>query len=232
MRAPRPPLVIAHRGASGYKLENTIAAFKAATKRGADAIELDVHNTSDGELLVHHDDRVKDGRHIPCCTAAELARVRLANGESIPTLAQALAAIGKLGVFVELKTLAPKFDDRLLETLAAGPNPAGYAVHSFDHRIIQRLGQQSRGLVRGVLRAAYAIRPLGEMQDAGATDLWQEQSLIDSELASIVHKAKGRLIAWTVNSVERMEQLIRFGVDGICTNYPDVARRTVDALAA
>lgn len=231
--SPSRPLVIAHRGASGYELENSLAAFRAAAPRGADGVELDVHSTADGEIVVHHDEQLKDGRHLSRSTTAELLTARLSNGEPIPTLAQALSAIGdRLAVFVELKTLAPQCDARLLEVLAAGPNPAAYAVHAFDHRIVLRVGQQQPGLVRGVLSASYPLRPLGAMDDAGATDLWQEQSLIDVELTKVVHHARGRLIAWTVNTAERMRQLVQIGVDGLCTNFPDVARRTVDALAA
>ena len=227
------PLVIAHRGASGYELENSLAAFHAAAPRGADAVELDIHSSADGEIFVHHDERLPDGRHISRSTAADLVGVRLSNGEPLPTLAQALSAVGgRLAVFVELKTLSPAADARLLAVLAAGPNPRGYAVHSFDHRIVRRLGEREPQLVRGVLSGAYAIRPLAGLHDAGATDLWQEQSLIDRDLIAAAHHARARVLAWTVNEPERMRQLIDLGVDGLCTNYPDVGRRAVDALAA
>jgi glycerophosphoryl diester phosphodiesterase len=159
--------------------------------------------------------------------------VRLANGEPVPTLGQALSAIGsRLSVFVELKTLHPQYDARLLSLLASGPNPDGYAVHSFDHRIIQRIGRLEPKLRRGVLSGSYAVRPLAAMHDVQAQDLWQEQSLVDADLVSAVRHEHGRLIAWTVNTAARMQQLIAIGVDGLCTNYPDVARRAVDALAA
>jgi len=227
------PLVIAHRGASGYELENSLAAFRAAEPRGADGVELDVHSSVDGEIVVHHDERLADGRHIGRMKAADVASVHLSNGEPVPTLQQALAAIGgRLAVFVELKTLSPAADARLLATLAAGPNPSGYAIHSFDHRLVRRVGQRAPQLVRGVLSGAYAIRPLAALHDAGATDLWQEQSLIDSDLVTAAHGAGARLFAWTVNAPERMRQLIELGVDGLCTNFPDVGRRAVDALAA
>lgn len=227
------PLVIAHRGASGYELENSLAAFRAAAPRGADAVELDVHSSADGELFVHHDDRQADGRLISRSTAPDLAGVHLSNGEPLPTLAQALATIGgRLAVFVELKTLSPAADARLLAVFAAGPNPAGYAIHSFDHRLVRRVGERAPHLVRGVLSGSYAIRPLAALQDVQATDLWQEQSLIDAELVSVAHHARARVLAWTVNEPERMAQLIAIGVDGLCTNFPDVGRRAVDALAA
>ena len=227
------PLVIAHRGASGYELENSLAAFRAAAPRGADGVELDIHSSADGEIFVHHDDRLKDGPHISRSLAAELATARLANGEPLPTLAQVLSAVdGRLSVFVELKTLAPTADVRLLAILAAGPNPSGYAIHSFDHRLVQRVGERAPHLVRGILSSAYALRPLVALHDVKATDLWQEQLLIDRHLVTAAHAAGARVLAWTVNELERMRHLIALGVDGLCTNYPDVGRRAVDALAA
>lgn len=227
------PLVIAHRGASGYELENSLAAFRAAAPRGADGVELDIHSSADGEIFVHHDERLADGRHISRSSAAELGGGRLSNGEPLPTLAQALPAVGgRLAVFVELKTLTPAADARLLSILAAGPNPSGYAIHSFDHRLVRRVAERAPQLVRGVLSGAYAIRPLAALHDVKATDLWQEQSLIDRELVVAAHGAGARVLAWTVNEPERMRQLIEMGVDGLCTNYPDVGRRAVDALAA
>jgi glycerophosphoryl diester phosphodiesterase len=226
-------LVIAHRGASGYELENSLAALRASETHGADGVELDIHSSSDGEIYVHHDERLAGGLHISRSTVSDLAKIKLSNGESLPTLQQALAAIGgRLAVFVELKTLSPAADARLLAVLAAGPNPTGYAIHSFDHRLVRRVGGQAPQVVRGVLSGSYAIRPLAALADAGATDLWQEQSLVDEALVTAAHAAKARVFAWTVDEPERMRQLIALGVDGLCTNFPDVGRRAVDALAA
>ena len=224
--------MIAHRGASGYELENSLAALRAAAPRGADAVELDIHSSADGEIFVHHDERLADGRHIGQSLAADVAATRLSNGEPVPTLEQALSVVGRMSVFVELKTLHPAADARLLEILAAGPNPPGYAIHSFDHRLVRRVGERALHVVRGVLSGAYPIRPLAALSDAGASDLWQEQSLIDRDLVAGAHRARARVIAWTVNEPERMEELIELGVDGLCTNYPDVCRRSVDAMAA
>lgn len=227
------PLVIAHRGASGYELENSLAAFRAAVVCGADGIELDVHSSADHEIYVHHDDKLAAGLHISRSTAAQVAVHVLANGEPVPTLQQALSAIGaRLSVFVELKTMDPAADTKLLSVLAAGPNPHGYAIHSFDHRLVRRVGQQNVGLIRGVLSGSYAIHPVAALKDTVATDLWQEQSLIDADLVNATHQAHARLIAWTVNEAHRMRQLAELGVDGLCTNFPDVCRATVDALAA
>jgi len=228
----RAPLVIAHRGASGYELENSLAAFRAAARLGADAVELDVHASADGALVVHHDETIGGTHHIPHLSARQLQGFRLANGEPIPILAQALEAAGRsLQVFVEVKSLAPQFDGRLLEALDRGPNPAGYAVHSFDHRIVRRLGLARPSLPRGVLCSAYLVRPLAALEDAGATILWQERTIVDRALVEAMHAAGHRIVVWTVDEPEDMRHLIGLAVDGICTNFPDVGRRAIEAAA-
>jgi len=227
------PLVIAHRGASGYEYENSRAAFRAARVRGADAVELDVHAAADGVLFVHHDE-VVSGTHITRSSAAQIRTLRLPNGESVPTLEDALAAIdATLRVFVEVKSLPPSGDERLLMALEGdGATGGRCAVHSFDHRIVKRLGLARPSLERGVLLASYPLRSLDALEDTGATALWEEQTLIDAALVDALHRAGRRIYAWTVNDPEDMRRLISLQVDGLCGNFPDVARRIVDGAGA
>ena len=227
-----PALVIAHRGASGYEVENSLAAFRAAGPKGADAVELDVHATADGALFVHHDDLLDGTRRIPDLRREQVRAFRLANGEPVPRLDEALQAVGRLQAFVEVKSLDPRFDERLFAALESGPNPPGYAIHSFDHRIVQRLGRKRPALPRGVLSAGYPLRPLAPLEEVGATMLWQERPLVDRALVTAVHHAGGRLFVWNVDQPSEMERMLSLGADGLCTNFPDVARRIVDATAA
>lgn len=229
-----PPLVIAHRGASGTELENSLAAFRAAASLGADAVELDVHGTADGELIVHHDETIDGTHHIAHSSASAIAQLRLANSEPIPTLSQALAAVAPpLQVFVEVKSLAPRWDERLFDVLDRGPSPRGYAVHSFDHRIVRRLGEKRPGLTRGVLASAYLIRPLSAMEDVGASILWQERTVVDEGLVRMVHGSAGaRIFVWTVDDMADMSRFVAWGVDGLCTNHPARGRQAVDAPRA
>ncbi len=225
-------LVIAHRGASGYEVENSLAAFRAAGPKGADAVELDVHATADGALFVHHDDLLDGTQRIPDLRREQARAFRLANGEPLPTLDEALQAVGKLQAFVEVKSLDPRFDQRLFAALDGGPNPSGYAVHSFDHRIVQRLGRERPALPRGVLSAGYPLRPLAPLEEVGATMLWQDRPLVDRALVEAVHQAGARLFVWNVDQSSEMARLVSLGADGLCTNFPDVARRVVDGRAA
>ncbi|UCG85540.1 MAG: glycerophosphodiester phosphodiesterase [Gemmatimonadota bacterium] len=220
--------VIAHRGASAYQPENSLAAFRAAEELGADGVELDVHTTLDGVAIVHHD-AVADSHRIAEVRLGELRDHKLPNGEAIPLLADALSTLGtKLLVFVEVKTLPAEHDDRLLDVLRAGPAPGNYHVHSFDHRIIKRLKQRQPSLISGVLSASYPVKPLDQLEDAGATELWQVENQIDAGLIEAAHDKDYRVYAWTVDDPTRMRQLIEMGVDAICTNRPDVARRVVE----
>lgn len=224
------PLIIAHRGASAVEPENSLAAFRAAGRLGADGVELDIHATIDGALIVHHDAAIAE-IFIPASTATVVRSQRLANGEPPPLLEEALAAIDtRLRVYVEVKTLPPACDAQLLAVLDGGPNPAGYAVHGFDHRILARLGRLRPTLPRGVLSVSYPVRPLVSLQDAGASALWQDCALVDAELATVLHGDGAQLIAWTVDEPVEMARLAGIGTDGLCTNRPDVGRRTVDTL--
>jgi glycerophosphoryl diester phosphodiesterase len=223
------PLVIAHRGASAYELENSLAAFHAAVRLRADGIELDVHASTDGCLFVHHDETIRPNLRIASLAAGSVRSLRLANDEPIPTLTDALQAAGPLAVYVEVKALDQRHDASLLATLDAGPNPRGYAVHSFDHRIIQRLGRIRPGLSRGVLSASYPLHPEEQLTDTGADALWQERSLVDRDLVDLMHKTNRRVIVWTVDRPDEMRWLARLGADAVCTNVPDVARRALDS---
>ena len=226
-----PPLVIAHRGASAVELENTLAAFQAAVGLGADGVELDVHATIDGELVVHHDPSVL-GLPIAQARARDLAELPLSNGAPMPTLAQALDVLGALKVFVEVKTLDPRWDDRLLETLDRGPNPSGYAVHSFGFHVVRRLADKRPTLPCGILSEVATRSPKQTLEDANARTLWQERATVGESLVNTVHDLGATIFAWTVDDRPEMERFVRWGVDGICTNRPERGRQVVDASRA
>lgn len=224
------PLIIAHRGASGREFENSRAAFARAGELGADGVELDIHSTEDGIILVHHDAELAGVGPIGHLKYTQVQEFRLPNGESVPTLPEVLEILERLAVYIEIKTLAPAFDSALLSVLEQGPAPTRYAVHSFDHRIIARLGAQRPSLSRGILLASYPLDTIGLMKAAGADTLWQDQSLIDSAMVDAVHTAGGRIIAWTVNQDSDAIRLAGLGVDGLCGNHPDRLRAAVEQL--
>jgi glycerophosphoryl diester phosphodiesterase len=220
----RRPSVIAHRGASGYEYENSRAAFRRAVMLDADGVELDVHATRDGAIVVHHDAEIPGFGPIALLSRSEVRKVRIRNGESLPLLSEILQLVGDREVYVEVKGLPEAYTEELLEVLDQGPAPARYSVHSFDHRIVRRLGICRTDLRRGILLSAYLDVPVAAMRGVGATALWQEWQLVDQELVRRVHEAGGSIIAWTVNEIGDLEHMARLGVDGLCGNYPDRIR--------
>jgi glycerophosphoryl diester phosphodiesterase len=218
------PRILAHRGASGYSLENSLEAFRDAIRRGADGVELDVHATRDGHLVVHHDPVILGLGAIAAVAAAELRRALLSDGNPAPTLLEALEAIGDAETWIEVKALPEQLDRTLLRAIDESPAPGRCAVHSFDHRIVARLGALRPGLRRGVLSSSYPRAPGPLMLAAGATALWQDWRLIDSELVETVHRRGGEVIAWTVNDSNAARRLAALGVDALCGNYPERLR--------
>jgi glycerophosphoryl diester phosphodiesterase len=214
------PEVIAHRGFTAHDRENTRGAFLAAVDLGVPALELDVHATADGTVVVHHDAHVPstvtgDPLAIAGVTWTELRRH---TGGFIPTLRDVLEAVGRRAtLYVEIKGAG-------IEPLVCGV-VSGHpqcAVHSFDHRTIARCRTLAPSVPRGVLMTSYLLDPLVPLRDTGARDLWQHWELIDAALVAAVHTAGGRVIAWTVNSAEAARRLAEWGVDGICTDRSDV----------
>jgi glycerophosphoryl diester phosphodiesterase len=220
----RRPSVIAHRGASGYEYENSRAAFRRAVMLDADGVELDIHATRDGGIVVHHDPDIPGVGPIAQLSLAEARQLRIRNGEPVPVLAEILDLMGDRDVWVEVKSLPPCYDDALLAILDQGPAPQRYAIHSFDHRIVHRLGEARPSLRRGILLSAYLTDPVAAMRAVGATTLWQEWQQVDQELVTQVHKADCAVVAWTVNEIGDLDRLVRLGVDGLCGNYPDRIR--------
>ena len=218
------PCVIAHRGASGYEYENSMAACRRAIMLDADGVELDVHASRDGRLVVHHDPTLPGLGPISGLDLAAIRAARLPNGEPVPLLGDVLDLVGDGDVWVEVKALDPAWDLALLATLDHGPAPHRYAVHSFDHRLVARLGQIRPGLRRGVLLSAYLVDPVSAMRAVGATTLWQEWHFVDEELVRTVHAAGLAVVAWTVNELADLRRLAQLGVDGLCGNYPDRIR--------
>jgi glycerophosphoryl diester phosphodiesterase len=214
-----PPEKISHRGAHQTLPENSVPAFLRAIELGADAIELDVHGTRDGALVVHHDPEVNARgarrQQIAQLTLAELDAYKLHDDVEIPTLPAVLSAIGTAAfVYVEIK--APSIEP--LVTRCIRESDARCAIHSFDHRIVKNVKTIFPALRAGILEVSRHIDPTLSLTATGAEDLWQDVSFIDEELVARVHSVNGRVIAWTANDANQWETLSRIGVDGICTD--------------
>lgn len=223
------PDIIAHRGASRECRENTLAAFALAIEQGADGIELDVHGSADGHLVVHHDPIVRlatgEGarpRAISEMTLDELRRVRLEGGHPLPLLTDVFDMVaGRVTVYVEVK--APAVEPAVAALLNRYPDTRA-AVHAFDHRIPVRVRALRPGTPIGVLSDLYPIDLPALLRPAVPTALWQQAHLIDEALVRTAHAEGVRVIAWTENDPAHARTLAAWGVDGLCTDVPAVLR--------
>ena len=205
-------------------LENSLAAFREAARLGADGSELDIHATADGALVVHHDPVIPGLGAIGALRLAEVRARPLPNGEPIPILAEALEVLADQEAWIEVKALPPALDAVLLEVIQSSRTPERCGVHSFDHRIVARLGKRHPGLRLGILSASYPVDPATPMVTAGARALWQIWHLVDRELVAAVHRRGGEVIAWTVNDADAGRSLAELGVDALCGNFPERLR--------
>ncbi|MSO59030.1 MAG: glycerophosphodiester phosphodiesterase [Ilumatobacteraceae bacterium] len=220
--------VIAHRGASHAEPENTLTAFAKAVDMGADAVELDVRLSRDGVMVVHHDARLKDGRVIVQTDARELPLY-------IPALEQALDACSGLWVNIEIKNdpNEPDFDPG--EILAAQVADMLRGRAEYDRWLISCFRRETvdamhallpdvgtAWLTTGVRDADIASVAAG-LRDSGHLALHPWVNLLTEHVIEVCHENGLEVNTWTCDDPARMQQIISWGVDGICTNVPEVA---------
>lgn len=217
------PLIIAHRGEPGRR-ENTVAGFLAGIRRGAEWIELDLHQTADGALVVHHDFEIA-GRPLQRLTlrqAKQLARRR--KRLTLPTLEEVLAAIPeRIGLGVEIK--APGIERAVLRALARHQAAERALVSSFHWPTVRALAGLRPRVRTGLLTGSRLIDPVGDLRRARAQALCQEHKLADRSLVRALHVASFEIHVWTANTPADLRRLLGLGVDGIITDHPARLRR-------
>ncbi|HEV2179040.1 MAG TPA: glycerophosphodiester phosphodiesterase family protein [Gemmatimonadaceae bacterium] len=232
------PLLIGHRGAPRERPENTLPSFMRALELGADGIELDVHTTKDGVVVVHHDEVPRatapsgrlTGKRIDALTFDELQGFSVRGMALIPTLAEVLAAVrGRADVFVELKGTG--VEAAAIDVIRKSPSPERCAVHSFDHDAVRRARALAPELRAGILFDRAVEDVPAAMRAADALDAWPRWDLIDAAMVAAVHGAGGRVIAWTVNRAEAATELAALGVDALCTDHLPLLQHTLRSMA-
>jgi glycerophosphoryl diester phosphodiesterase len=243
--------VFAHRGGSTLRPENTIAAFDHGLSLGADGLELDVHLSRDGVVVVHHDaalDRTTNGRGaLAALTAAELAGLDAAShwpefagrGIGIPTFREVLERYPGIPLIVELKRNDEELAYRAVDDIRAAKAIERVSLGSFGLRVLRAARAREPGMATGASReetrlALYrswmrwpvrspAYREFQVPEIAGSTRVVSPRFVRDA------HAAGCRVHVWTVNDEVDMHRLLSWGVDGIISDRPDVAVGVVRA---
>ena len=225
--------VVGHRGAMGYCPENTLASFERGLELGADWIELDVHLSSDGALIVIHDetlDRTTNGHgYVKDHTLAELKTLDAGNGEHIPTLEDVLdwARVKGATLDIEIKN-APLYyagiEQKVVDALDRFGMTDQAVVISFDHHAVKRVKDIDSRVLTGVLYGARPVDAVTLAKQANAEALLPHHAYVTHTDVARAHAAGLVVAPWTVDDAERAKELVDMGVDAIASNYPDRIR--------
>jgi glycerophosphoryl diester phosphodiesterase len=250
--APLPvPLIIAHRGDSSHRPENTLAAFAAGMETGAAIVEFDVHITRDREVVVIHDatvDRTTNGRGaIKGLTLAELRRLSAGYptrfgaeyaGERIPTLAETLGLLrDRAQAMIEIKPEAVTDDAEggieahVVEEVRRAHMEKDVALISFDRRALLRCRTLAPEILRGHLfHKGEAGEMLAGAREVGSELIMPERRLLSDALRDRAREAGVKVATWVVDEVEELRRVLRFELYGIGSNRPAEMLEALQAL--
>ncbi|MCK4813627.1 MAG: glycerophosphodiester phosphodiesterase [Candidatus Marinimicrobia bacterium] len=221
--------IIAHRGASGYAPENTLAAFKAALDMKVDAVECDVQICRSGEVVVFHDRRLKritgERGKVKRKKLACLRRLDAGNGEHIPTLKEVLNLLdARLGINVELKSkrCAVSTAQIIRNSIRTGSwKPDDFFVSSMRYREIRRFHEIYPEIPTALLYNKKPRRLKKRIKVLGAFAVHLKIDHIRQARIQRIHNYNLKVYVWTVDDLQTANKLRSEGVDGFFSNYPD-----------
>ncbi len=219
--------IIGHRGAMGIEPENTLRSIGKAIELGVGMVEFDVRVCRTGEAVLMHDASVRrttgGSGLVRGMSLAELRRLDAGMGERIPTLHDALDAIGgRVQVNIELKgPAASRSVLRMLEDYVkeSGWSHGGFLISSFSHG---ELGIFRKGGFRTGFLFDGSPKGLATAEDAGAFSINLPADAVTDALVDDAHSRGLQVFAWVVNSLAMFRRLKSMDVDGVFTDLPDM----------
>ncbi|MFA9190397.1 glycerophosphodiester phosphodiesterase family protein [Flavobacterium sp. FZUC8N2.13] len=222
-------LKIGHRGARGYEPENTLVSFQKAMDLQVDGIELDVHLSLDGELMVIHDetiDRTTNSKgEVNTFTRAELQNLNIENNNKIPTLEEVFDLVNRrCFINVELKSFdSAEKTVTLIEKYIQDKNweYSDFIVSSFDWKALQDVNLRNPKIPIGVLTEADLDEALAFAKIIKAKSIHPDFQLLSKENTAQLQEKGFEVLPWTVNEPADIKKIQSFNVNGIITDFPD-----------
>ena len=221
-------LNIGHRGAKGHTAENTLASFQKALDLGADGIEVDVHVSADGEIIVIHDetvDRTTNGKgRVADLSLSQIQRLKI-GGLIVPTLADTIEFIPRdklINIEIKVK-VAAKPVMHLIEKYVeeTGRDYTQFLVSSFDWVALKEIREANANIPLGVLTETNLELAIGFSESIKAETLHPYYHLLTAENTRLMQQKGLGVFPWTINEPEDLARIKSFGVDGIITDFPD-----------
>lgn len=216
-------LTIGHRGAMGVEPENTLRSFVRAEHDGLDVIELDLHLSKDGALVVMHDaevDRTTDGTGaISDFTLAELREFDAGQGERIPLFEEVLDAV-KAPLQAEIKDAAAA--RALAEVMHRRDLVERVEVISFHDEAVAEIARLVPGVRTALVASRYGLDVVDRALAVGAGTLVLNIRRLTLEIVERAHAANLKVIGWVVNTHDHLRLVRGLGLDGATTDYPAI----------
>jgi glycerophosphoryl diester phosphodiesterase len=237
---PEKMVIIAHRGASSNAPENTLKAFKKAIELKADYIELDLHETKDGELVITHDEDLyritgKTGL-IKNFTLEQLKSLNFGEGEKIPTIQEVIKLIkGKISLNCEIKV--KNISKKVIKVLKEYQFIDSVIISSFLHDELLKFQKTEPNLKLASLEPVqyekkytwYLKKKM--IQFCANNNLFAINPfypIVDQQFVDLAHNHNIRVFPWTVDLKPSIKKLLKFGVDGIITNDVKKAKAIIN----
>ncbi|MET7746334.1 glycerophosphodiester phosphodiesterase family protein [Streptomyces sp. NPDC005385] len=218
-------LTIGHRGVMGVEPENTLRSFTAAQNAGLDLIELDLHLSKDGALVVMHDadvDRTTDGSGpIAEKTLAELRALDAGSGERVPVFEEVLDAVTS-PLQAEIKDVAAA--RALAEVIQRRDLVGRVEVSSFHDEAVAEISRLVPGVRTALIASRYGVDVVDRAVEVGAETVCLNIRRLSLEVVEKARKAELRIIGWVVNTQDHLRLVRALGLDGATTDYPEIKR--------
>jgi len=217
------PLRIGHRGAAGHAPENTLLSIETALALGAEVIEIDVHRSLDGQLIVMHDERVdrttNGSGYIRDLTLAQLQKLEMAARQRVPTLPEVLQAVrGRAALMVEIKVR--RIVPEVMRATAEVPEVSVFYA-SFLHSELLRVRELGPAAQTIALIEAVPVSFTAFALEARATHAGLAFESLEPAFVDGLQEAGLYVFTYTVDSARDIARARSLGVDGLISNFPD-----------
>lgn len=220
-------LTIGHRGVMGVEPENTLRSFLRAEREGLDVIELDLHLSKDGALVVMHDaevDRTTDGQGpIADHTLDALREMDAGRGERIPVFEEVVEATGA-PLQAEIKDVAAA--RALADVLRERDLLGRVDVISFHDAALEAIRSLLPGVRTGLVASRYGTDVVDRARAVGAELVSLNIRRLTQEVVERAHAAGLKVLAWTVNTHDQLRVARGLNLDGVVTDFPEIRRAT------
>ena len=221
------PLVISHAACGGHAPENTLAGIRKAIELGAEAIEIDVQASSDGEPVLMHDltvERTTNGKGGVAVLSLKRLRELDAGGEPVPTLSEVLELTkGRVLLVMEIK--APGIEQHVARVVHQSRALDDVMAWSFFPQALEGMRREEPSMPCALLVAGESMTKWQEMRSRalklGVQGVSMFCTLINERVVEDCRRSGLALYAWTPDGKKEIARLLKLGVDGICSNFPD-----------